>query len=1041
MCLLALLLGAAGDAQAGAVRLETSGRSEAWLAATAEVRQRLGSLDLSSREMQRWRPAIEQRCAVLAGLPEVSKSDKVLFVDVFAGMLEDLAQGREPFVRYAGKTLAYGYWSEHMQRIEGHKLFVPPGYDPAKEYQLFVYYKMGGGGISDWANCGPPWRPEGEMCAKAPDTFHVWSNLSTQVKGRMGAEVELQELSAALTADFSISPDRVFLSGFSDGGFTALWLGSHYPHLVAGIAPEVANWQYTNVEVAGLSNVPMLMVDGWFDGGYLESNFIRLFALDSLGYADIASMVGQHNHDTVPFEDERYFLKIMEWARSKRRNLYPKQVRYATWSLQWHQVYWVSIERMVEPALVARIEAAVKEDNTIEVTAKNVAAYALSLSDKLVDLTRPVRVLTNGKTSYLGPFRPALKIEVVRLPESRYAKTPETDGDILAAVDRDLYHERPQVPGRPWLWVRPTGGTQGQREALASHLPAWAVDDVKVTEAQLRTCSLYLFGGPGLNRLADRIARELPVRFAQGRFSIGEKVYDQPDQWVKFIHPNPFNPQRSVIVYGFNDPVAAAKRDFWGGGSKMGRESWEFRTGDCVVYGVPDPEKPFGVVLPSNAPADYFIFGPDWGAPKGRVLGVAEKPFDYLAIQQLKADALREATGAEAALIWGFTPEYLRWRAYLRRGPITVQDLATIESLPQYAMLCEVTGAQLKELVRQAPFSSVREPSDIEDGKTYTLATDYTIAASSALTYAVDPKQMPAPFVFFDSMAEFAATPAARLGSRKLRLSDVEMTKALAQYVARHRRISPRPSMGKLISYLTSPEGNFDAEQDWHHLRIAAPFRDPKTGALVSRDVFLNAGFRWEGMAQVSPTEARTKAFDRLESGPFHRDLRRLRRRPPVTVSGSAQEAHLPGDRRAQLVTVRYENHGERPLQVLLALTSPSLRAEDGGIWPEAKVEGPQPKSPHYLGFVDELTSDEKPYSRQARLVLFPDGVPKTERLMLPNAGWNTGVIGFSWESAIPAHSALTVPVLLLSLDAPEVSKPQLPDLGEVLDVAHILRQ
>jgi hypothetical protein len=55
---------------------------------------------------------------------------------------------------------------------------------------------------------------------------------------------------------------------------------------------------------------------------------------------------------------------------------------------------------------------------------------------------------------------------------------------------------------------------------------------------------------------------------------------------------------------------------------------------------------------------------------------------------------------------------------------------------------------------------------------------------------------------------------------------------------------------------------------------------------------------------------------------------------------------------------------------------------------------------------------------------------------MLPNAGWNTGTVGFSWESEIPAHGALTVPVLVLSIDASDPGNPQLPDLGEMLDKA-----
>jgi poly(3-hydroxybutyrate) depolymerase len=69
------------------------------------------------------------------------------------------------------------------------------------------------------------------------DTFHAWSSLDIQVKGRMGAHIELEEATTALCRDFSVDPDRIFLTGWSDGGFTALWLASHYPHLVAGIAP------------------------------------------------------------------------------------------------------------------------------------------------------------------------------------------------------------------------------------------------------------------------------------------------------------------------------------------------------------------------------------------------------------------------------------------------------------------------------------------------------------------------------------------------------------------------------------------------------------------------------------------------------------------------------------------------------------------------------------------------------------------------------------------------------------------------------------
>ncbi len=67
-------------------------------------------------------------------------------VDVLEGLLEDLTKGTVPINRYAGQGLGFGYWSETMQRIEAIWVQVPPNYQfPAKTYQLFVYYKCGGG--------------------------------------------------------------------------------------------------------------------------------------------------------------------------------------------------------------------------------------------------------------------------------------------------------------------------------------------------------------------------------------------------------------------------------------------------------------------------------------------------------------------------------------------------------------------------------------------------------------------------------------------------------------------------------------------------------------------------------------------------------------------------------------------------------------------------------------------------------------------------------------------------------------------------------
>ncbi|NQT89620.1 hypothetical protein HQ560_22815, partial [bacterium] len=309
-----------------------------------------------------------------------------------------------------------------MHRVEAVWAHVPPRYEPGKPYQMFMYYKCGGGIHLKDGKIQGGYRPTAEV-ANQTDTFHVWSSLSTQVKGRKGAVHELREVVAALALQFGVDPDRVFLTGWSDGGFTAVWLGSHYPHLVAGIAPACANWQYTNVCNVGLLNSPTLAVDGWYDGGYNTGQFNRWHVLNTAG-AQAAGIWGRHGHAYKPYEDLGELKQILAWAKSKRRNLWPKRVHYATWNLSWHRAFWFSIERMADPALAAQIDAEVKPGNRIEVKTWNVAEYKLDLSDALLDPGKPVTVTTNGKPSYAGPLRSELRIDVVKLPESKFKKTP-----------------------------------------------------------------------------------------------------------------------------------------------------------------------------------------------------------------------------------------------------------------------------------------------------------------------------------------------------------------------------------------------------------------------------------------------------------------------------------------------------------------------------------------------------------------------------------------------------------------------------------------
>jgi hypothetical protein len=69
----------------------------------------------------------------------------------------------------------------------------------------------------------------------------------------------------------------------------------------------------------------------------------------------------------------------------------------------------------------AKLEAAVAGPNRIEVRTQRVRRYTLYLNDALVDLSRPVTIVTNGTTSFEGAVTPSTR---TLLREARLRQDP-----------------------------------------------------------------------------------------------------------------------------------------------------------------------------------------------------------------------------------------------------------------------------------------------------------------------------------------------------------------------------------------------------------------------------------------------------------------------------------------------------------------------------------------------------------------------------------------------------------------------------------------
>jgi hypothetical protein len=114
-----------------------------------------------------------------------------------------------------------------------------------------------------------------------------------------------------------------------------------------------------------------------------------------------------------------------------------------------------------------------------------------------------------------------------------------------------------------FIFVRPTGtaahaqfGEWAARE-LDHAITHWrsqfrgearVKDDTAITDEDIASANLVLFGDPQSNAVLKRVADKLPLRWTEKEIVAGERRFDAAQHALLLIYPNPLNPQRYVVL-------------------------------------------------------------------------------------------------------------------------------------------------------------------------------------------------------------------------------------------------------------------------------------------------------------------------------------------------------------------------------------------------------------------------------------------------------------------------------------------------------------
>jgi predicted esterase len=384
-----------------------------------------------------------------------------------------------------------------------------------------------------------------------------------------------------------LDPSRLVLRGFSMGGAGTWELGLHQPGRWCVLGPG-AGFTATHGYVKDLP----AQLPPWqekclhiYDAVDYAENLFDVPAVAYAGTQDPQRQAALNIEARLKGVHFPYQLKMLsapglahrfppEWQAkaeeayapfvTRGRPEYPPRVRFVTWTLRYPSCDWVEIlalDRHYDKALVdaERTEAGFK------VKTANVRALHLALPPgSPLDLELAIDgqklkargwqqassyhlYLKRGAKGWTSVLPQRLLTAAARQPRKRTGQQGPIDDAFMG----------------PFLCVRGTepawnAAVQKQAEAnLERFQTEWSrywhgelpiKDDVDVTNEDIASRHLILFGDPGSNSLIAQVIDGLPLRWTREEIVMAGKTFKAADHFPVLIYPSPLNPARYVVL-------------------------------------------------------------------------------------------------------------------------------------------------------------------------------------------------------------------------------------------------------------------------------------------------------------------------------------------------------------------------------------------------------------------------------------------------------------------------------------------------------------
>jgi len=502
---------------------------------------------------------------------------------------DQLLKGEAPWTRQTGLVVR-GYISKIDQTVQPYGLVIPDNYtfSGKSDYRCDLWFHGRGERLSEVNFINQQQRSRGQYTPADTIVLHPYGRYSNAFK--FAGEIDVLEALEATKQNYRIDDDRVSVRGFSMGGAACWQFAVHYADRWFAANPgagfsetplflkvfqeeklkptwyEEKLWQLYDCPgyALNLFQCPTVAYSGEIDRQKQAADVMEQ-ALKKVGI-DMVHIIGPDTAHKIHPDSKTIIEEKMDSLARIGRQRVPETIHLVAYTLKYNRMAWVTLDAMQEEWQSAQIDARLLSGNRVDVKTENVTAFTLKMAagESPLDMTQPVTVQVDGrkleaprplsdrswevsfhksgdswqvgpatyepgqlvkKHNLQGPIDDAFMDSFIFVSPSGTCASPTVDKWVQSELEHAIVHWRQQFRG-----------------------DARVMKDAEITDKEIASSNLVLWGDPQSNQLIKKIADQLPIQWTADAITVGDKLYPADHCAPVLIFPNPLNPEKYVVL-------------------------------------------------------------------------------------------------------------------------------------------------------------------------------------------------------------------------------------------------------------------------------------------------------------------------------------------------------------------------------------------------------------------------------------------------------------------------------------------------------------